>query len=63
MKNHETSMQRMYTSLMCFEHGVGEKTSFLKKVKARRPLYSCSRIRVGEGSPKEEGSHKFRSMN
>ena len=38
-----------------------KKTRFLKNMKARRPLYSCSRIRVGEGSPYAEGTDKLRS--
>ena len=40
-----------------------DKMSLLKKVKQRRPLYSCSRIRVGEDSPKEEGTNNFRSIH
>ena len=40
-----------------------KKTSFLKKVKTRKPLYSCSRIRVGEGSTKEERNPKKRKIH
>ena len=48
---------------MGFEHVSSEKKmSFLKNVKPRKPLYSCSRMRVGEGAPKEEGTDKFRSL-
>ena len=36
-----------------------KKTSFLKKEKPRKPLYSCSRIRVGEGLPKDEKTQNF----
>ena len=61
-KKHECSMKK-FRIWMRFQHDVREKTSCLKKVKPRRPLYSCSRIRVGEGSPKEEGTNKFRSTH
>ena len=31
---------------------INEKSIFLERVNPRRPLYSCSKIGVGEGSPK-----------
>ena len=37
---------------MFFENWFREKSTFLKRVNPRKPLYSCSRIGVGEGSPK-----------
>ena len=39
-----------------------DKANFLKKAKQRRPLYSCSRIRVGEVSHREEGTNKFKEI-
>ena len=40
-----------------------KKASFLKTVKPRGPLFSCSRMRVGESSPNEEENNKFRSIH
>ena len=45
---------KLLGSLVLCEISLREKSSFLKKVKPRKPLYSCSRIRVGEGSPKKK---------
>ena len=39
-----------------------DKANFLKKAKQRRPLYSCSRIRVDEVSPREEGTNNFKEI-
>ena len=39
-----------------------KKMTSLKNVKPRRPLYSCSRIRVGEVSPREEGTNNFKEI-
>ena len=62
MKCCSISMQIMYRIWVCFESRFSEKVKCLKKPKPRRPLYSCSRIRVGEGSPHEEGTSTFRSI-
>ena len=40
-----------------------EKTGFPKKLHTRKPLYLCSRMRVAEGSLKEEAIKKERKKN
>ena len=37
-----------------FRNAVSRKTTFPKKLHVRKPHESSSRIRVGEGSPKEK---------
>ena len=63
------SIQRMRKILIGLENWFREQQGSLKKVNPRRPLYSCSRIRVAEGSPKRkeikqiETSEEKRSKN
>ena len=52
MKNKCKMVPNLIWNLMFFENRFREKSTFLKRVNPRRPLYSCSRIGVGEGSPK-----------
>ena len=59
---HEFPIQILYIILVGFENDFMDKASFLKKAKQRRPLYSCSRIRVGEVSPREEGTNNFKEI-
>ena len=47
---------------MMFERSLREKTRSLKKVSTRKPLYSCSRIGVAEGSPKKKKIKKERNL-
>ena len=49
---------KLIWNLMIFENRFREKSSFPKRVYPRKPLYSCSRIGVREGSLKKEGTRK-----
>ena len=51
-------VQNLMRNLMFFEHRFREKSSFPKRVYPRKPLYSCSRIGVREGSPKKKDIKK-----
>ena len=62
MKIDENSMRKLSYILIFSEEGVHEKTFFSKKVNVRKPYESCSRIRVGEGSPKKKEIEKRRTM-
>ena len=49
----EDVVQRMPESIV-FEMQFRETMSFLKKVDVRKPYDSCSRMRVGDSSPKRQ---------
>ena len=54
MKTQGENDTEIDRTLCNFRNVVSRKTSFPKKLNVRKPHESCSRIRVGEGSPKEE---------
>jgi len=58
----EISMRKLSYILILSEEGLHEKTYFSKKVNVRKPHESCSRIRVGEGSPKKKEIEKMRKI-
>ena len=60
MKNYEIPMRKLSYILILSEEGVHEQTYFSKKANVRKPYESCSRIRVGEGSPKKKEIEKTR---
>ena len=53
----EDVVKRMSESIV-FEMQFREKMSFLKKVDVLKPYDSCSRMRVGDGFPKEQEIEK-----
>ena len=52
MKIDEFSMRKYSQIWILSEEGVREKTYFSEKANVRYTLAGCSRMRVGEGSPK-----------
>ena len=60
MKFDENSMRKLIKLFILFETCVHEKSYFSKKANVRKPYESCSRIRVGEGSPKDSKIKKMR---
>ena len=54
MKFDGKSIQKRDQILHKFENNFHGKTSFRKSVHVRKPHDSCSRTRVGEGSPENE---------
>ena len=44
------------------EEGDREKTCFSEKANVRNTLAGCSRMRVGEGSPKKKEIEKMRNI-
>ena len=61
MKNNEKLCEtgtEIDQILFVFRNVVSRKTSFPKKLHVRKPYESSSRIRVGEGSPKEKDIKK-----
>ena len=58
MKIDEISMRKLSQVLILSEEGVREKTYFSEKANVRNTLAGCSRMRVGEGSPKKKDIEK-----
>ena len=52
MKKHVKMVSKSIRNLIVSEVAFREKMSFLKKVDVRKPHDSCSRMRVGDSSPK-----------
>ena len=60
MKIDENSMRVLINIFIFFETCVPEKSYFSKRANVRKPDESCSRIRVGEGSPEDSKIKKMR---
>ena len=58
MKKHVKMVSKSIRNLIVSEVAFHEKMSFLKKVDVRKPYDSCSRMRVGDSSPKRQEIEK-----
>ena len=56
------SMQKWCDESLHFEMYFNKKSGFLKRVKPRKPLYSCSRIRIAECALKQDALEKYRKI-
>ena len=60
MKKHEISIKIHFKHQLTFAVDCWNKYTFCEKLRLRKPLYSCSRIRVAGGASKLEDNRKKR---